>query len=217
MFLPIHPQPIDLTVIASAFAASIYWVAEGKERKIRRQRTIRKALRIWVTIKNELKPVAPLLTGIEHVIKFIFRFIVPLTLAVAILVMSPIILLSLGLFKFSDFLTKRAGANPIATFFSWVGLALLLVTAVCIGGLVLISLFAQISDSSTRHGIEATIAILSLGTITFNLLNFPPSKLSSALIRIGLGWRISEWISRGLTYAALAYAWFKLFQHMPSD
>jgi hypothetical protein len=71
MFLTIHPQPMDLAVIASAFAASIYWVTEGKERKIRRQRKIRHVLRVWITIKKELKPVAPLFKGIEHVISLL--------------------------------------------------------------------------------------------------------------------------------------------------
>jgi hypothetical protein len=173
MFLTIHPQPMDLAVIASAFAASIYWVTEGKERKIRRQRKIRHVLRVWITIKKELKPVAPLFKGIEHVIRSIVRFIVPLTLAVAVMVMFPFILLSLGFLKVSDFFTKRVGAkNPIATFFSWVGFALMLVAVIGIGGLFLISFFAQISASPIRHGIEFSIAFLSLSTITFNLLKF---------------------------------------------
>lgn len=216
MLLTFHPQPLDVAVVASAFAASIYWVTEGKERKIRRQRKIRQLLRFWVTIKRELKPAAPLLEGIEHVIGFFVRFIVPMILAVAVIVMLPFMLLSLCFFKFSQFLTKRAGPNnPIATFFSWVGLALLLVAVVGIAGLFLISIFAQLADSPARHGIEFSIAFISLTTITVNLLNFPSLKLIKALLRLGFGWRSSEWLSRGVTYAALAYAWFKLLQQAP--
>src|SRR5262249_28979218 len=145
-------RTVGIAIAAWGASTTIYLLIEDKERKVVRRRRLRQLLRVWVEMKRAFQPVAPVFKGIENLVRFILRVVLPFAIFFAAILMSPLLGLAMGLGKLSN----RARAlpmlgPPLKVCLDFTSLALVALAVIGIGALIPLFLCAQLLPERRRE------------------------------------------------------------------